>query len=161
MDLTHGGGNPHVVVTQLCEHVERRHVVVIVIEHALRARNITYGPQSHAADLSNTLRDRVGDGEDLISLLVEQKVIVAKMRTGHVPMEVLSLQIERERIGEDQIESTRKLTNFLFGQWIRGLQRSRAPRLDGFSGHECSMERKGDFSSSPGATQQASRPRAP
>ena len=35
---------------------------------------------------------------------VEQQVIVAEMRSAHMPMEVLGLQIERETVGEQRIE---------------------------------------------------------
>ena len=60
--------------------------------------------QRPAADLAHTLGDVVGDAVDLRRLLVEQKVIVAEMAAGHMPVKILGLQVKREGVGEDQIE---------------------------------------------------------
>ena len=43
---------------------------------------------------------RIGHGEDLVGLLVQQQVVVAEVRAAHVPVEVLGLQVEREDVGE-------------------------------------------------------------
>ena len=47
----------------------------------------------------------------LAGLLIEQKVVVAEMRSAHVPMEVLSLQIKSKGIGKQRIERGRYLAN--------------------------------------------------
>ena len=60
--------------------------------------------QRGAADLAHALGDLVGDGENLLALLVEQQMIVAEMRAADMPMEVLGLEIERENVGEDLVE---------------------------------------------------------
>src|SRR5205807_1412195 len=41
---------------------------------------------------------------DLVALLVQEKMIVAEVRTRHMPMEVLRFQVEREHIREQGIE---------------------------------------------------------
>ena len=58
--------------------------------------------------LRDTLGDGVGHGENLVGVLVEQQVVVAKMRAAHVPVEILGRQVERENIGQQSSESGRK-----------------------------------------------------
>ena len=60
-----------------------------------------------AADLADTLGDRVGDAEDLVGLLVEDQMVVAEMRAADVPVEVLGLEIEGEDVGKQQVECRR------------------------------------------------------
>ena len=57
-----------------------------------------------AADLADAFGDVVGRCENLIAMLVEQEMIVAKMRAGHVPMEILGLQVKRKHVGEQNIQ---------------------------------------------------------
>jgi hypothetical protein len=56
--------------------------------------------QGDAADFPHALGNLVGHGEDLVALLVEHEMIVAEMRSTHMPMEILGLEIERKHIGE-------------------------------------------------------------
>ncbi len=60
--------------------------------------------QRDAADLAHAFGDLVGGGEDLLGLLIEQQMIVAKMRTAHMPVKVLGLHVQRERIGQQPVE---------------------------------------------------------
>src|SRR5207245_10612055 len=64
------------------------------------------------ADLAHALGDIVGGRENLLAVLVEEQVIVAEMRAGHMPMEVLGLEIKREHVREQEIERAR---NFRHG----------------------------------------------
>ena len=57
-----------------------------------------------AADLADSLGNRVGHPEELIGLLIEQQLVVAKMRSAHVPVEILGLHIQREDIREDGVQ---------------------------------------------------------
>src|SRR3954470_3393129 len=72
----HGSGKPLVVFAQLGQHVERRDVLGIVVEHTLQPRDVPDRAHGRAADLAHALGDRVGDGEDLVRLLVEQQVVI-------------------------------------------------------------------------------------
>ena len=58
-----------------------------------------------AFDLSRALRDGVADRKNLIGLLVEKKMVVAVVRTAHVPMKVLRLDVEREHVREEPGEA--------------------------------------------------------
>src|SRR5229473_7941112 len=98
-----------IVIAQFGEHVHRRDKIRIVVQDALQAADVADRMQGRAADLANTFGDRVRSGEDLVSLLIEQKVIFAKMRTRHVPMKVLGFQIQSEHVGEQDIQRARKI----------------------------------------------------
>src|SRR5215472_1933794 len=80
---------PLVVVTQLGEHVERRHVVRVVVADALGSADLTNGTQCGTAQLAYALGDRIRRVEDLVGVFVQQKVVVAEMRTRDMPVEVL------------------------------------------------------------------------
>ena len=54
--------------------------------------------------LADSLGDRIGHRVELVGLLVEHEVVVAKVRSAHVPVEILGLQVHRENVGEDRIE---------------------------------------------------------
>jgi hypothetical protein len=42
-------------------------------------------------DLPDTFRNVIGDGKELVSLLIKQKMIVPEMQPAHMPMKVLRL----------------------------------------------------------------------
>jgi len=52
---------------------------------------VTDGAEGRAADLADSLGDGVGCGKDLIGLLVQQQIVVAEMRPGDMPVEILRL----------------------------------------------------------------------
>ncbi len=64
-----------------------------------------------AADLAHALGQWVGHGEDLIALLVEQQMVVAEVRTAHVPVEVLGLEVDGEGIGKQRGECGRQIAD--------------------------------------------------
>jgi hypothetical protein len=70
--------------------------------------------QRRAADLADAFCHRIGHRQDLCGLIVEEQVIVAEMRTGHMPMEVLRLQIEGEHIGEQGCHRTGNIPGRVF-----------------------------------------------
>src|SRR5262249_55978163 len=81
------------VGTQLSEHVVGRDEIGVVIENALQTGDVADRAQRGAADLADALGDRVGGGEDLIALLIEQQMVIAEVWPGNVPMKVLGLQV--------------------------------------------------------------------
>jgi hypothetical protein len=98
-----------VVVAQFGEHIHRRNKIRIVVSDALQAANVADRAQGRAADLADTLSYCIGSGEDLAALLVQQKMIVAKMRTLHMPMKILRLHIQSEHVGEQDIQRAREI----------------------------------------------------
>ena len=118
-----------VVVAHLGEHIHRRDEISVVVEDALQTSYVPDGAQRHAADLANTLGDRVGGGEDLIGMLVKQEMVVAKVRSRHVPVKILRFQVQREHIRKKHIERTGNVLNGLRFQVRTRLQRSGAQCL--------------------------------
>src|SRR5260370_2800499 len=57
-----------------------------------------------AANAANTLSYNINGRQQRLSLLVEQQVIVAEVRTGKMPVKVLRLNIERELIGNERVD---------------------------------------------------------
>ena len=56
-------------------------------------------------------------------MLVEQQVIVAKVRSAHVPMEVLGLHIQSEHIGQQRVKSAADMFDSFGAQIAAGCQR--------------------------------------
>ena len=55
-----------------------------------------------SAHLARSLRGVVRHGEDLLGVLVEEQVLITKVASGHVPVEILRLHIKREHIGKQR-----------------------------------------------------------
>src|SRR5260370_39122647 len=56
-----------------------------------------------SANFSNSLGDLIRHGEKLVAMFVEQQVVVAEMRTAHVPVEIFRLQVEREHVRQNSV----------------------------------------------------------
>jgi hypothetical protein len=102
----HEVDDAQVVLAQLGQHVLRRDEGRVVVQQALVARDVADGAQRGAAELARALGNGVGHGEDLVRLLVQHQVVVAKVRPRHVPVEVLGLQVQREGVGQQGRQAT-------------------------------------------------------
>src|SRR5215207_84437 len=96
-----------VVGHQLEKHVERCHILAVIVFDPLQPSDVPYRTQGRRANLAHSLGHIVGCGKDLRRLLVQEYVVVAKVRPADVPMEVLGLQIERKRIRQEPIQFLR------------------------------------------------------
>ncbi len=86
-----------------------------------------------ASDLADALRDRVGHRVNLVGLLIEQQVVVAEVRSAHVPMKILGLHVQREYVGQDCVQASGYVLRRLLAE-IGGRDQGRcAPALEGFS----------------------------
>src|ERR671922_2396154 len=94
-----------VVVAQLGQHVQGGDKIRVVIQDTLQPTDMADGAQRRATNLADALGNGIGGGEDLVGLLVQEKMIVAEMRTRHVPVEVFRFQVEREHISDKDVES--------------------------------------------------------
>src|SRR4029078_3163974 len=103
---------------------------------ALEPRDIADRAQCRTADLAHSLRNVVGDGEDLLGLLVEHQMIVAEMRATDMPMEILRLEIKREDIGKQRIKRAADVAVGVFAEVAAGIVakvgRGRERRLAAF-----------------------------
>src|SRR4029453_16626761 len=84
-------------------HVQGLDVLCIVIEHALSAGDMPDRLECWSADFSNSLRDWISHREKLLSVLVEEQMVIAEVRTTHVPVEIFGFQVEREHVSENGI----------------------------------------------------------
>src|SRR5882672_1464872 len=100
MRLAEAHNQSPVVVQKLREHVLGRDISLVIVSDALKSRDVPNRTQGRSSDLSHPLRNCVGRREYLVALLIEKKVIVAKMRAGHMPMKILGLDVESEHVGQ-------------------------------------------------------------
>src|SRR5437773_4433579 len=68
---------------------------------------------SRAAYTAYTLSHDIDGRKNGIGLLVKEQVIVAEVRTGEVPVEILRLDIERERISDERVDGLRHSLHLL------------------------------------------------
>jgi hypothetical protein len=84
--FAHAGRQLLVVVAQLGKPVRRRDLFRVVVENALQPPDITDRAKGRSTDLANALGERVGHGEDLVGLFVQQQMIIPELWPGHVPV---------------------------------------------------------------------------
>jgi KaiC/GvpD/RAD55 family RecA-like ATPase len=104
VDCAHTKQKCLLVFEQLAEHVLRRPLIRVAVGDALLSRNVADRASRRGAYFANAFRNIVGQRENLISVIVKQQVVIAKMRTTDVPMEVFGFEIERENISEKPVE---------------------------------------------------------
>ena len=76
--LPHPCSELDVVFPQLREHAVRRHVLAVVVGHALQARNLADGTKRGAANLAHPLRDGIRHCKKFAGLIIKEQVVVAK-----------------------------------------------------------------------------------
>src|SRR5215470_9851299 len=79
VDPPHLRGQLLIIAAQLGEHVLWIHIGCIVVQDTLLAPDMTNRPYRGPSDLARALGDGVRHGEDLIGLLIQQQMIIAKM----------------------------------------------------------------------------------
>src|ERR1700722_11900309 len=94
---------------KLRQHRFGRDVLGIVVRQALMAPDVADRADSCSAEFASTLGDVVSHGEDLCRLLVQEQVVVAKVWTAHVPVEILRLDEQREHVSKQFAERARYL----------------------------------------------------
>jgi hypothetical protein len=94
-----------VVVAQGLDHGERIDAgAVVVLDRGLGGHRADRGERI-APVLAHAFAHDVGQGKDFGGLFVEQQVQIAELRPGHVPVEVLGLEVKREVIGEKTVQA--------------------------------------------------------
>src|ERR1700722_18224735 len=100
MRFAHAGQDRLIVSAQFGEHVERIYILGVVIGDALQSGYVPDGSNRDAADLAHALSDVVGHRKKLVGMLIEQKVVIAKVRSAHVPMKILGLHVNSKYVGQ-------------------------------------------------------------
>src|SRR5712692_8667065 len=70
-----------------------------------------------SADFAHTFGHGIGCGKYLVSLLIQEQMVVSKMRASDVPVESLRLKIKRKHIGQRRIECCRNVAHGLALLW--------------------------------------------
>jgi hypothetical protein len=86
-----------IVLHEPLHHLTGRHEIVIVIFNGLQLTYMAATTDGRAAYATDALSHDVDGRKNRIGLLVEKQVIVTEVRTGEAPVEVLRLDIEREK----------------------------------------------------------------
>ena len=89
-----------VIGAEFGQHLFRGDVLVIIVLQALMSGDVTDRPQRRSANFARTLGNIVGHRKDLFGVFIEKKVIVPEVLSGHMPMEILSLQVQHEYVGQ-------------------------------------------------------------
>jgi len=69
------------------------------------AHYVSDGAKCVSADLPGTLRDIIGHLKDLRGLFIQKQMVVAKMATAHVPMEVFRFDIQGKHVRQQLFQS--------------------------------------------------------
>jgi hypothetical protein len=77
------------ILSKLAQHIGVVNVIRVIIRESLQASEMSDGARRRSTDLPYAFGNVIGDGKDLIRVLVEEHVAVAKMGSTHVPEEVL------------------------------------------------------------------------
>jgi hypothetical protein len=89
-----------IIGAKFCQHLFRSDAFVVVIFQALVPGDVANRAQRGSTDFPRAFSNIIGDGKYLFSVLVEQQVIITEVLAGHVPVKILSLQVQRKRVGE-------------------------------------------------------------
>ena len=82
------------------QHIQRSYEFLVVVLEPLIFRNLADRMDRRSANLARSFRDVIRHSKNLVAMLVQQQMVIAKMLPAHVPMKILRLHIKRERIRE-------------------------------------------------------------
>src|SRR3989442_9268452 len=124
-------GDVSIVRQEAVDHLLGKHELFIVVLERLQLGDVRDAPYRRATDPSHPLRQDIDGAEDRVGLLVEQQVVIAEVRAGHMPVKVLRLDVQGKRVRDQAVDGLCDRSNFLRLQvrWGRQLPRSEK-RLD-------------------------------
>src|SRR5262249_15298775 len=96
---------------KLSEHCFSRDAFFIVVLETLMPRDVADRMQRGSAYLPRSFSDVVSHRKDLVRLLVQQQMIIAKISSGHVPVKVLGFDIQSKNVGKQLTKVARNLLN--------------------------------------------------
>ncbi len=102
----HAQNQSLIILSKFTQHIGRVNIIRVIVRDALETSNVSDGTYRRSTDLPYAFSDLIGDVNDLIRVFIEEKMVVAKMRSAHVPMEVLCLQVKGEHVREESVESS-------------------------------------------------------
>ena len=105
MSFSHIDGKRLVVFHQFTKHVDRRNEILVVVFDAPQSCNMADRSQSGSADTTDPLGKHIRHREDLIALLIQQQMIVAKMWAADMLVKILRLEIKGKCISHQRVEA--------------------------------------------------------
>jgi hypothetical protein len=104
---THAQNKGFLIFVKLAQHILSRNELRIVISDTLQASDMDNRANCRTAKFAYTLSDVICDGKDLISVIVDQKMITG-VWTAHVPMKVFCFEVKAEYISQQGVEDSGK-----------------------------------------------------
>src|SRR5215470_8477177 len=98
MDLNHACDQRLIVLPQFTKHVQWVHVFRIVVGDVFETSDVSNRTNRGSAQLANSFGDVIGHCEYLLGVFIKQQVIIAKMGTADMPVEILRLNVKSENI---------------------------------------------------------------
>src|SRR5439155_24819527 len=96
-------------------------VLGVAVRQSLSSRNVADRGQCRCANLAHTLSNNISGGENVVRLLIEQQMKIAKVWARHVPMEVLRLHVQGKHVGKKRVQSGRNPPGRFWAQVSRRL----------------------------------------
>jgi hypothetical protein len=104
MDRSHAESQGFLVFPEFAQHIGGSDEVRVVVMDTLQPGNVSDRSNGRTADLSNPLRNLIRHGKQLIPVIVEQKVVIAEVRSTHMPVKIIGFQVQAEDISEESIK---------------------------------------------------------
>jgi len=95
-----------IILPKLTQHIGRVNVIGVIIWDSLESCDVSDRPDRRSTDLPHPFGYVICDRKNLIRMLIEKQVIVAKMRSAHMPVKVLCLHIKGKHVREQRIETS-------------------------------------------------------
>lgn len=103
VNFSQSGGEASIILAQFRQHIERLHVVGVVVEDPLRAGDVADGTDRRGSEFADPFGDRIGHAQQLIGVFIQHQVVIAEMRSAEMPVKILGFEIQREHVGENGI----------------------------------------------------------
>jgi hypothetical protein len=102
----HDQDKPLFILVQFAQHIGGSNEISVVVSQALDAADLPDRTDCCSTDLANSFRYVVGHGKHQICVIIQEEMVIAKVRARHMPVEVLRLQIKHKYIGKESVESS-------------------------------------------------------
>lgn len=97
-------GQHSIVLQKFCKHGPGSLSLLVAVSDSLVASDVSDGVQGISAQLSGAFGNWVSHRQQLIGFFLEQAVVIMEMWTRHMPIKVLSLDVECKDIGEEPFQ---------------------------------------------------------
>jgi hypothetical protein len=93
-----------IVTAELGQHTVDGYETCVVVGNALHECDVPYRPYRRCSEFSTSLCNLIRHREQLIPMLIKKEVIVSKMRSAYMPVEVLGFEVNRKNVCQKPLE---------------------------------------------------------